>query len=306
MELEEGAVSRYYPPDSTAEERDRFGVCLATVDGHVWEAGDHDVAFPLQSISKVFAYALALDEHGRDAVRKRVGVEPSGDAFNSIVFDERAHRPFNPMVNAGAIVTADLVAGEGREEKLGRILELVRTCAGNDAIDVDRGLRARAAGGRPQPGDRLPDAQLGDDRGRRRDDARALLRAVLDRGHLPRPGHDGGDARQRRGQPGRPGARRSRARPSATCSASCTLRHVRLRRRVGDEVGVPPRAASAAASSPSSPASWASPSTRRASTSFGNSVRGIRVCEEISERLGLHVFATEDEDKMLSPGPAGS
>ena len=66
----------------------------------------------MQSISKVFVYALALADRGRDRVLEQVGVEPSGDAFNSIVLDERTDRPYNPMVNAGAIVAAGLVRGQ--------------------------------------------------------------------------------------------------------------------------------------------------------------------------------------------------
>ena len=92
----------YYPPEVAGEERDRFGICLATVDGDLFTAGDHDWPFPLHSISKVFAYALALADHSRAEVLERVGVEPSGDSFNSLIFDERNHRPHNPMVNAGA------------------------------------------------------------------------------------------------------------------------------------------------------------------------------------------------------------
>ena len=66
----------------------------------------------------MFAYALALADHGREDVLRRVGVEPSGDAFNSIVFDERNHRPYNPMVNAGALVTTDLVRGRHRRAEV--------------------------------------------------------------------------------------------------------------------------------------------------------------------------------------------
>ena len=71
--------------------------------------------FALQSLAKVFVYGLALEDHGREHVLEHVGVEPSGDAFNSIDFDERQQRPHNPMVNAGALVTADLVRGANIE-----------------------------------------------------------------------------------------------------------------------------------------------------------------------------------------------
>src|SRR3954447_20566549 len=142
--LEDGSVTRYYAsgreyygPEQAGEERDRFAVALASLEGDVYTAGDDDVAFALQSMSKVFVYALALQDHGRAHVLEHVGVEPSGDAFNSIVFDERNHRPFNPMVNAGALVTTDLVRGKDADEKLARILGMMRAFAGNPSIDID-------------------------------------------------------------------------------------------------------------------------------------------------------------------------
>ena len=101
------------------------------------QVGDHDRPFALQSISKVFVYGLALADHGRDYVLKHVGVEPSGDAFNSIDFDERNNRPYNPMVNAGALVTTDLVRGKDPAEKFERILDSLRTYAGNESLAVD-------------------------------------------------------------------------------------------------------------------------------------------------------------------------
>ena len=91
----------YYKPELAAEEREPFSICLVRTNGEVHQAGDHDRPFALQSISKVFVYGLALADHGGDYVLEHVGVEPSGDAFNSIIFDEQNNRPYNPMVNAG-------------------------------------------------------------------------------------------------------------------------------------------------------------------------------------------------------------
>lgn len=93
----------YYSPEDAGDERHTFGICVADLDGEIYGVGHHDQAFAMQSISKVFAYGLALADHGSDHVLARVGVEPSGDAFNSIVLDGRRQRPFNPMINAGAI-----------------------------------------------------------------------------------------------------------------------------------------------------------------------------------------------------------
>src|SRR3712207_3991968 len=127
----------YYPPEQAGKESDSFAISLAAVDGDTYDTGDHEQKFPLHSLSKVFAYALALEDHGRDSVIEHVGVEPSGDAFNSITFDERNHRPHNPMVNAGALATTALVKGADPDERFARLLDLMRRYAGNDALDSD-------------------------------------------------------------------------------------------------------------------------------------------------------------------------
>src|ERR671916_1381237 len=132
--------SGYHKPETAESEHKRFSICLATTDGEIFCAGDHDLPFTLQSISKAFVYGMALEAHGRDDVLKRVGVEPSGDAFNSIVFDERNNRPYNPMVNAGALVTTDLVRGKDPTEKFERILDGLRTFAGNESLEVDENI----------------------------------------------------------------------------------------------------------------------------------------------------------------------
>ena len=152
----------YVPPELAGDAPSKFGISLCTLDGELHSAGDHAEPFALQSLSKVFVYALALEDHGRDHVLEHVGVEPSGDAFSSIAFDERNNRPYNPMVNAGALVTTDLVSGKDPAETLERILALLRLYAGNDTLEGGQAhVRARDADGRPQPRYGLPDAQPG-------------------------------------------------------------------------------------------------------------------------------------------------
>ena len=94
-----GAVANYIPELGKADP-DHFGISLATIDGHVYEVGDSRIPFTIQSISKPFVFALALDTLGADHVESAIGVEPSGDPFNSIRLDADNH-PFNPMVNTG-------------------------------------------------------------------------------------------------------------------------------------------------------------------------------------------------------------
>jgi glutaminase len=116
---ESGAVADYIPELHKADPR-YFGVALATLDGHVYENGDSNVPFTIQSISKAFVFALALETLGADRIEATIGVEPSGDAFNSIRL-RPDNRPFNPMVNAGAIACSGLIheaAGDGAFEHI--------------------------------------------------------------------------------------------------------------------------------------------------------------------------------------------
>src|SRR6201996_45505 len=102
-----GTVANYIPELGKADP-DHFGIGLATLDGHVYETGDSRVPFTIQSMSKPFVFALALDTLGAERVERAIGVEPSGDPFNSIRLNADNH-PFNPMVNAGAIACTGLI-----------------------------------------------------------------------------------------------------------------------------------------------------------------------------------------------------
>ena len=127
----------YYEPDRTVGEDGGFSICLVGVDGDVHTAGYHDLPFALQSLSKVFVYALALQEHGREEVLRRVGVKPSADSFASLGFDEYTNRPYNPMVNGGALPTTDMVFDPSFEDSFERILSVLRCYAGNESLAVD-------------------------------------------------------------------------------------------------------------------------------------------------------------------------
>lgn len=134
-------VVSYYPPE--AEDRPHvFGLSGVHVSGMRVSFGESEERFPLHSISKVFTYALALEDNGRAATQARLGVEPSGDPYNSVTFDEVHHRPHNPMINSGALVAAALVHGRDRDERVARLVERLRAFAGNPEIDVDRDILA--------------------------------------------------------------------------------------------------------------------------------------------------------------------
>jgi glutaminase len=111
--IDDGEVATYIPELSNANP-DEFGVSLVTGGGRIFESGDCDRLFTIQSISKPFVFGMALEECGHERVFECVDVEPSGDAFNAIELQGGTNRPHNPMVNAGAItVTALLHARHG-------------------------------------------------------------------------------------------------------------------------------------------------------------------------------------------------
>jgi len=148
-----GAVADYIP-ELAKVDPDSFAICLATTDGSVYEVGDSSCLFTIQSISKPFTYGMALEDWGREAVLEKIGVEPSGDAFNSISLDPKTGRPLNPMINAGAIAAASLVAGHSPEDRLHRVLGIYSFFAGRQlSLDQsvyeserDTGHRNRAIG----------------------------------------------------------------------------------------------------------------------------------------------------------------
>ena len=135
-----GRVADYIPPLAGVDPA-RFGIAVIEMDGTCHLAGDAEEAFSIQSISKVFALTLALGHVG-DQLWRRVGVEPSGSAFNSIVQLEAEHGiPRNPFINAGAIVVADVLLGRHEpREAIGEILRFVRALAGDDSIVIDRAV----------------------------------------------------------------------------------------------------------------------------------------------------------------------
>jgi len=149
----EGEVASYIPELSKADPED-FGIVLVTTDGEIYDVGQAETEFTIQSISKAFVYATALADIGREAVLKKVYVEPTGDAFNSISLHPVTGAPLNPMINAGAIATTGLVSGATPQDQWQRIIDSLSAFAGRP-LSVDRsvyqsesdsGFRNRAIG----------------------------------------------------------------------------------------------------------------------------------------------------------------
>ena len=136
--LDQGRVATYIPELARADPS-WFGIVVATVDGRIYEVGDTRQPFTIQSISKPLVYGIALEDRGGDRVRQAVGVEPSGEAFNSISLEPGSGRPLTPMINAGAIATSSLVGGATPAERLARVLGALSAYAGRP-LDIDEGV----------------------------------------------------------------------------------------------------------------------------------------------------------------------
>ena len=147
--LDDGAIASYIP-ELTKADPDWFGISIVTTDGQVFEVGDVQQGFTIQSISKVFTYGMALEDHGRDELFEKVGVEPTGDPFNSLIrLDEASKRPYNPMINAGAIATTSLIKGNSPTDKLNRLLAMFKRYLNRDVvIDMATFMSEQATGHR--------------------------------------------------------------------------------------------------------------------------------------------------------------
>lgn len=134
----DGSVATYIPELAKADP-DWFSICLTTSDGKVYETGDSSQLFTIQSISKPFVYGLALEDNGRDAVLQKIGVEPTGDAFNSISLAPDTGAPLNPMINAGAIAATSMIAGRSTADKLFRLVSVLSLYAGR-SLEIDQAV----------------------------------------------------------------------------------------------------------------------------------------------------------------------
>lgn len=294
----------YLEADAVGDEHDLFAVSVATTDGERFDVGDHDHAFPLHSVSKVFTYALALADHGPEAVLQRVGVEPSGDAFNALRVDERTMRPFNPMVNAGALVTNDLVVGADLDERLARALDALRRWAGDDTLAVDAatlatelatadrnrgaGYLMRSAGILHGEVEDILTLYLSQCSVQVTSGQLAAMAATLANGGVnPATGDEV--------------LPRRRVRDVLSVMHTCGMYDY-----AGSwafEVGLPAKSGVGGAILAVIPGKMGIGVFSPGLDAFGNSVRGVQAFRELSERLGLHVFATQDEDALLTAAP---
>jgi glutaminase len=143
-----------YIPELTRADPSWFGIAITTVDGRQYLVGDSGVEFTIQSVSKPFIYGLALESSGIEAVRRKIDVEPSGEAFNSISLNPRTGQPRNPMINAGAIAATGMIEAPDATTRFRHIQERFSAFAGRPLTldesvyrsESETGFRNRAIG----------------------------------------------------------------------------------------------------------------------------------------------------------------
>ena len=294
--IHDGAPASYIPELAKADPR-LCGIAIATVDGAVHGAGDWDQPFTIQSISKAFVYGHALEVHGRDRVLRQVGVEPSGDSFNSMALDTVHKRPFNPMVNSGAIATAELIEGTDAAARRAALETLLARFAGRPLpLDEATYLSEKATGHRN----------------------RAIAWMMLSAGMISRDPEDVLDLYFRQcsynvtardlaimgatlvndGINPVTGVRALAAEYAPdvlTVMLSCGMYN--YAGQWAYEVGLPAKSGVSGAILAVIPGQAAIAIYSPPIDANGNSVRGLAACKRIAERYGLHMFATHPDPR---------
>ncbi len=146
-QLRDGTLADYIPELATVAP-DSFGIAIATSSGQVQSVGNAQAEFTIQSISKALAYCIALELCGRKEVLSRVGVEPSGDPFNAIEFSPVTRRPYNPMVNAGAVTVSGMLRDAvGADAAFDLVLDRFSEAAGRKLVLNEDVYRSEATTG---------------------------------------------------------------------------------------------------------------------------------------------------------------
>jgi glutaminase len=288
-----GEVAHYIPELSKANP-DHFGISLATLDGHVYEVGDTRVPFTIQSISKAFVFALALDTLGADRVESAIGVEPSGDPFNSIRLNAENH-PFNPMVNAGAIACSGLI----REAKGDAAFDYIRQALGRFAgreLDMDEAVFASesATGDRNRAiGYLLRTSSV------IKDDVRAVLDVYFRQCSVLVTARDIAVMAATLANRGiNPVTGEQVMTPYAISRTLSVMTSSGMYDFAGEwiyRVGIPAKSGVGGGILAALPARLGLGSYSPRLDGHGNSVRGIKVCEALSSHYGLHMLNRSDD-----------
>lgn len=296
--LKDGDVATYIPELAKANPN-WFGICLVTASGHVYEVGDSQQPFTIQSISKPFVYGLALEDNTRADVLKKVGVEPTGDAFNAISLEAGTGRPRNPMINAGAIAAAGLIAGKSTATRTQRMLDMFARYTGEDAVvdeqvyrsESETGHRNRAIGHMLRNFDILtepPDAVV--DLYFKQCSVTVTARSLaIMAGTLANNGFNPITGRQ--------AIRGEYVESVLSVMGSCGMYDF-----AGEwlyRVGMPAKSGVAGGVIAVLPGQLGIGVFSPPLDSHGNSVRGVRVCDELSRHFDLHLFNSPHASKSV-------
>src|SRR6202166_2700225 len=288
-----GSVGDYIPELGKADPH-HFGISLATIDGHVYEVGDTGIPFTIQSMSKPFVFALALDTLGAARVESEIGVEPSGDPFNSIRLNADNH-PFNPMVNAGAIACSGLI----RQAKGDGAFEYIRHALGRFAgreLGVDEAVYAseNATGDRNRAiGYLLRNATV------IKDDVRKVLEVYFRQCSVLVTARDIAVMAATLANRGtNPVTGEQVMSPYAISRTLSVMTSSGMYDYAGEwiyRVGIPAKSGVGGGILAALPARLGLGSYSPRLDSHGNSVRGIRVCEALSLHYDLHMLNRSDD-----------
>lgn len=289
QDFDQGKPADYIPELSKADPRD-FGIVIATTDGRIYEIGDTNKEFTIQSISKPFTYALALKLLSDAYMTTKVGVEPSGDAFNAISLHPATGIPRNPMINAGAIATTAQVMAHDPERAESLLMDFYSDMAGrrlgvNESVfrsERDTGHRNRAIGHllrnfdvittNPEPGLQLYFRQCSVSVTCR--DLAVMAATLACQGRNPLTGAEVLD-------------------PDITTNVLAVMGSCGMYDYTGQwlyNVGMPAKSGVGGGVLAVVPGRLGLAVYSPPLDSYGNSSRGIAVCEEISRRLQLHLF----------------
>ncbi len=133
----QGKVATYIPELSKMN-KNISGIVTIDMNNNIYSAGDTDIKFTIQSMSNIVTLLLALMDHG-EKVFDKVGKEPSGDPFNSLkrLTNKNTDKPYNPMINAGSITITSMIKADNKEERIARIINLIKDLTGNDNIEIN-------------------------------------------------------------------------------------------------------------------------------------------------------------------------
>lgn len=290
-----------YIPELAEANPDRMAVCISTVDGFVYSAGDADIEFSIQSISKAFVYALALEDHGIDYVTQRVGVEPSGEAFNELSLESDTRRPLNPMINAGALLTHTLVGPPevSPKERLELIRKGLSAFAGRE-LTYDEGIyksemtesfRNRAIANMLRNYHVISGEPLDVVEGYTKQCAiavtcrdLALMAATLANGGI------------------QPITGQRVARPEVVRQTLSVMMTCGMYNGAGDwvtQIGFPAKSGVAGGILGALPGQLGIATFSPRLDSHGNSVRGIRMCKKMSDDMGLHIMHAPEPSRSV-------